>query len=73
MRSAVTGASGGIGTYVCDQCATAGHDVVSIDRVPPAAATGLVPACDIVVLAPAASRPRRQHDACQRNHHEPVW
>lgn len=35
MRVAVTGGSGAIGTYVCDEFARAGHDVVSLDRVPP--------------------------------------
>ena len=35
MRIAVTGGSGAIGMYVCDEFASAGHEVVSIDRVPP--------------------------------------
>lgn len=34
MRIAVTGGSGAIGAYVCDELARAGHQVVSIDRVP---------------------------------------
>ena len=40
MRVAVTGGSGAIGTYVCDEFARAGHDVVSLDRVPPTKAVG---------------------------------
>ena len=40
MRVAVTGGSGAIGTYVCDEFAQAGHDVVSLDRVPPTKAVG---------------------------------
>jgi nucleoside-diphosphate-sugar epimerase len=35
MRVAVTGGSGAIGTFVCDEFVRAGHEVVSIDRVPP--------------------------------------
>jgi len=35
MRVAVTGGSGGIGTYACDEFVRAGHEVVSVDRVPP--------------------------------------
>lgn len=35
MRIAVTGGSGAIGRYVCDEFAQAGHEVVSIDRLPP--------------------------------------
>ncbi|MFN8489594.1 MAG: NAD-dependent epimerase/dehydratase family protein [Caldilineaceae bacterium] len=36
MRVGVTGGSGAIGAYVCEEFAQAGHDVVSLDRVPPA-------------------------------------
>ncbi|MFN8446882.1 MAG: NAD(P)-dependent oxidoreductase [Caldilineaceae bacterium] len=35
MRIAVTGGSGAIGRYVCDELANAGYQVVSIDRTPP--------------------------------------
>lgn len=35
MRIAVTGGSGAIGRYVCDELANAGYQVVSIDRMPP--------------------------------------
>ena len=35
MRIAVTGGSGAIGRYVCDELANAGYRVVSIDRTPP--------------------------------------
>ena len=35
MRVAVTGGSGAIGVFACDEIAKAGHVVVSIDRVPP--------------------------------------
>jgi UDP-glucose 4-epimerase len=37
MRIAVTGGSGAIGMYVCDELMRAGHEVVSIDRMPPKA------------------------------------
>ncbi|NLE45101.1 MAG: NAD-dependent epimerase/dehydratase family protein [Chloroflexi bacterium] len=35
MRVAVTGGSGAIGRYVCDELTHGGHNVVSVDRVPP--------------------------------------
>ena len=35
MNIAVTGGSGAIGTYVCDELATAGHNVTSLDVTPP--------------------------------------
>lgn len=35
MRIAVTGGSGAIGSYVCDELSRAGHAVVSVDRTPP--------------------------------------
>jgi nucleoside-diphosphate-sugar epimerase len=35
MRIAVTGGSGAIGTYVCDELVLAGHEVHSIDVIPP--------------------------------------
>ena len=35
MNIAVTGGSGAIGTYVCDELATAGHNVSSLDVTPP--------------------------------------
>ncbi|MCB0106382.1 MAG: NAD-dependent epimerase/dehydratase family protein [Caldilineaceae bacterium] len=40
MRIGVTGGSGAIGRYVCDELLTAGHEVVSLDRMPPAGAIG---------------------------------
>lgn len=40
MRIAVTGGSGAIGRYVCDEFARAGHEVVSLDRMPPPGAFG---------------------------------
>jgi UDP-glucose 4-epimerase len=36
MRIAVTGGSGAIGVYVCDELTRAGHEVVSLDRTAPA-------------------------------------
>lgn len=44
MRIAVTGGSGAIGVYVCDELARAGHDVVSIDRTPPPNGVGFIKA-----------------------------
>ncbi len=35
MNIAVTGGSGAIGTYVCDELAAAGHNVTSLDLAPP--------------------------------------
>ncbi|MCD6506253.1 NAD-dependent epimerase/dehydratase family protein [Candidatus Poribacteria bacterium] len=35
MRVAITGGSGAIGTYVCDEFIRAGHEVVSVDIRPP--------------------------------------
>jgi UDP-glucose 4-epimerase len=35
MRVAITGGSGAIGRFACDEFARAGHEVVSIDRMPP--------------------------------------
>jgi UDP-glucose 4-epimerase len=35
MRVAVTGGSGAIGRYVCDELDHGGHEVVAVDRVPP--------------------------------------
>ena len=35
MNIAVTGGSGAIGTYVCDELGAGGHNVTSLDRVPP--------------------------------------
>ncbi len=35
MRVAVTGGSGAIGSYVCDEFARAGEDVVAVDRLSP--------------------------------------
>ena len=35
MKIAVTGGSGAIGTYVCDELAAAGHNVTSLDLAPP--------------------------------------
>lgn len=35
MRVAVTGGSGAIGRYVCDEYAKVGHEVVSLDQMPP--------------------------------------
>ena len=35
MRVAITGGSGAIGTYVCDEFIRAGHEVVSVDMRPP--------------------------------------
>ncbi len=35
MNIAVTGGSGAIGTYVCDELATVGHNVTSLDLAPP--------------------------------------
>jgi UDP-glucose 4-epimerase len=44
MRVAVTGGSGAIGRYVCDEYLAAGHEVVSLDRTPPPVqAVGFVP------------------------------
>lgn len=40
MRVAVTGGSGAIGRYVCDEYQRAGHEVVSIDRMPSQQAVG---------------------------------
>jgi nucleoside-diphosphate-sugar epimerase len=42
MRIAVTGGSGAIGHYVCDEFVRAGHTVVSLDRTPPASGIGFV-------------------------------
>lgn len=42
MRVAVTGGSGAIGRYVCDEYLRAGHRVVSLDRMPPAPGAGFV-------------------------------
>lgn len=44
MRVAVTGGSGAIGRYVCDEYLAAGHEVVSIDRTPPMREMGFVQA-----------------------------
>ena len=35
MKVAVTGGSGAIGTFVCDELAKSGHDVTAVDIVPP--------------------------------------
>jgi len=35
MKIAVTGGSGAIGTYVCDELTKGGHDVLCLDIVPP--------------------------------------
>ena len=40
MNIAVTGGSGAIGTYVCDELANAGHNVICLDVVPPRADVG---------------------------------
>lgn len=40
MRIGVTGGSGAIGRYVCDELVNAGHEVVALDRVPPSGAIG---------------------------------
>ncbi|HRW06202.1 MAG TPA: NAD(P)-dependent oxidoreductase [Caldilineaceae bacterium] len=40
MRIGVTGGSGAIGRYVCDELLMAGHEVVSLDRLPPSGAIG---------------------------------
>ncbi len=37
MKVAVTGGSGAIGTYVCDELRRAGHEAWSLDRTPPRA------------------------------------
>jgi len=44
MRVAVTGGSGAIGRYVCDEYKQAGHEVVSVDRTPPGQDVAFVPA-----------------------------
>ena len=41
-KIAVTGGSGAIGTYVCDELLQAGHDVTSLDLVPPSVDLGFV-------------------------------
>ncbi|MEZ4659121.1 MAG: NAD(P)-dependent oxidoreductase [Caldilineaceae bacterium] len=40
MRIGVTGGSGAIGRYVCDELLQAGHDVISLDRIPPSGKIG---------------------------------
>ena len=40
MRIGVTGGSGAIGRYVCSELLNAGHEVVSLDRMPPSGAIG---------------------------------
>ena len=40
MRIGVTGGSGAIGRYVCDELLNAGHEVVSLDRVAPSGEIG---------------------------------
>ena len=37
MKVAVTGGSGAIGSYVCDELALAGHNVTSLDLARPKA------------------------------------
>lgn len=37
MKIAVTGGSGAIGSYVCDELRRAGHEAWSLDRTPPRA------------------------------------
>lgn len=54
MRVAVTGGSGAIGRYVCDEYQRAGHEVVSIDRMPPVQAVGFV-AADLTNLDEACA------------------
>lgn len=44
MRIAVTGGSGAIGFYVCDELRAAGHSVVSVDRAEPRDGTSFVQA-----------------------------
>lgn len=41
MRIGVTGGSGAIGRYVCDELLKASHDVVSLDRIPPSGEIGI--------------------------------
>ena len=53
MRIAVTGGSGQIGAYVCDELAGAGHEVVCVDRVAPKADVAFVEA-DLCSLEQAA-------------------
>jgi nucleoside-diphosphate-sugar epimerase len=48
-RIAVTGGSGAIGTYVCDELIKAGHDVTSLDLVPPRADVGFIET-DLTIL-----------------------
>ncbi len=43
MRVAVTGGSGAIGTFVCDEFIGTGHEVVVVDRVPPKDDIAFVP------------------------------
>ncbi|MCB0082948.1 MAG: NAD-dependent epimerase/dehydratase family protein, partial [Caldilineaceae bacterium] len=40
MRIGVTGGSGAIGRYVCDELLKVNHDVVSLDRIAPSGAIG---------------------------------
>lgn len=54
MRVAVTGGSGAIGRYVCDEYQRAGHEVVSIDRMPPVQEVGFV-AADLTNLDEACA------------------
>jgi UDP-glucose 4-epimerase len=42
MRIAVTGGSGAIGTYVCDELLRAGHDVYSLDLLAPRTDVGFI-------------------------------
>jgi UDP-glucose 4-epimerase len=54
MRVAVTGGSGAIGRYVCDEYQRAGHEVVSVDRTPPVQEVGFV-AADLTDLDEACA------------------
>lgn len=54
MRVAVTGGSGAIGRYVCDEYQRAGHEVTSVDRMPPVQKVGFV-AADLTNLDEACA------------------
>ena len=49
-RIAVTGGSGAIGTYVCDELLRSGHDIYSLDLVAPRADVGFIKA-DLTILS----------------------